>query len=418
MSVTSTAEALANCASTRTWTPDLCGQFCAAMYGYGSSGYSTALVQWQSVPAGLKFPGDQEAPPGALLFWGVGQGHVAIADGTGSCFSIDISGRGTVTRVPMDRIASVWGKPYLGWTVPYFQDQQWSAQMIKGVDVSRYQAVSGWETGIDFAFTKVTEGTTYVNPTWVAQRDTARAAGLVVGYYHFARPGNMIAQADFFLGKIALQPGDVLAFDWEDAGVTSAQKDAWISYVQGKTGHRVVLYCNTDFWKNRDTSSFAGDGLWIATGGYPAGSPPIQSAWLIHQYSTAGNLDHDVAQFSSRADMFAWAGGSDVALTASELKLLTETHDAVTKITSLVDTKVHGVGYYAAKGEQSLAAVLSQSRSNGGGISELKMALGLASQKLDTVAQVLANLDLSQVPAEVAAKIESLKLVVTVTEGP
>jgi hypothetical protein len=418
MSVTSTAEALLKCALTDTWAPDMCGQFCAAMYGYGSSGYRTALVQWQSVPAGLKFPGDPEAPPGALLFWGVGQGHVAIADGTGSCFSIDISGRGTVTRVPMDRIASVWGKPYLGWTVPYFQDQQWSAQMIKGVDVSRYQAVSGWETGIDFAFTKVTEGTTYVNPTWVAQRDTARAAGLVVGYYHFARPGDMIAQADFFLGKIALQPGNVLAFDWEDTGVTSAQKDAWIAYVQGKTGHRVVLYCNTDFWKNRDTSSFAGDGLWIATGGYPAGSPPVQSAWLIHQYSTAGNLDHDVAQFSSRADMLAWAGGSDVALTASELKLLTETHDAVTKITSLVDTKVHGVGYYAAKGEQALAAVLSQSRSNGGGISELKTALGLASQKLDAVAQVLANLDLSQVPAEVAAKIESLKLVVAVTEGP
>jgi hypothetical protein len=116
--------------------------------------------------------------------------------------------------------------------------------------------------------------------------------------------------------------------------------------------------------------------------------------------------------------MLAWAGGSDVALTASELKLLTETHDAVTKITSLVDTKVHGVGYYAAKGEQALAAVLSQSRSNGGGISELKTALGLASQKLDAVAQVLANLDLSQVPAEVAAKIESLKLVVAVTEGP
>jgi hypothetical protein len=392
----------------------MCGQFCAAMYGYGSSGYRDALTQWNRTPRGLTFPARTDAPPGALLFWAggsAGHGHVAISDGTGSCFSIDISGPGTVSRVPAGTISSRWGLPYLGWTYPFFQGEQWSPVMIKGVDVSRYQAVSGWQTGIDFAFVKVTEGTTYVNSEWVAQRDTARAAGLVVGYYHFARPGNMVAQADLFLSKIALRPGDVLAFDWEDPGVTSAQKDAWISYVQAKTGHRVVLYCNTDFWKHRDTSSFAGDGLWIATGGYPAGLPPIQSSWLIHQFSTAENLDHDVAQFSDRAAMLAWAGGSDVALTASELKLLTETHDAVTKITSLVDAKVHGIGYYAARGEKGSLDVLTQSRSNGTGITAQAKALLEANQKLDAVAQTLAALDLSGLPDAIASKLAKLKIV-------
>lgn len=38
--------------------------------------------------------------------------------------------------------------------------------MIHGVDVSNYQAASGWEDGVDFAFVKITEGTTYTNPKW------------------------------------------------------------------------------------------------------------------------------------------------------------------------------------------------------------------------------------------------------------
>ena len=428
MSVASVLEALARCALTRSWAVGMCGQFCAAMYGYGASGYRDALTQWRQTPPGIRHPGATDAPPGALVFWGggsAGHGHVAIADGTGSVFSIDIGGAGTVTRVSTGTITSRWGLPYLGWTAPYFQGQEWEAVAIYGMDVSMFQPINFLLTTpsdkkpVDFAIIKVTEGTGWVSSRWTGQRQWARDHGLSVGFYHFARPGNMVDQADRFLAQINLQPGDHLWFDWEDAGVTNAQKDAWISYVQGRApGHRVGLYCNTSFWTGRDTTGFAGDGLWIATGGYPAGAPPIKSNWLLHQYSTAGNYDHNVAQFATRADMIAWAkGDEDVALTAAELKLLTETHDAVTKITSLVDTKVHGVGYYVAKGETNLAATLSQSRSNGGGISELKTALNLANAKLDTVAGVLAGLDLSQVPAEIAAKIEALKINVGFTEG-
>lgn len=426
MPVTSVVEALARCAITSSWSVGMCGQFCAAMYGYGSSGYASALVQWNNAPAGLRFPGATDAPPGALMFWGGGShgfGHVAISDGFGEIFSIDISGPGTVSLVPAGTITSRWGLPYLGWSLPFFQGSQWSPAMIKGVDVSRYQAVSGWQNGIDFAFTKVTEGTGYVNPSWTAQRDTMRAAGLVEGYYHFARPGDMVAQADFFLSKISLVPGDVLMFDWEDAGVTSAQKDAWIAYVQGKTGHRVILYCNKDFWLHRDTSGFAGDGLWIATGdpaSFPAGFPGIKSPWLIHQFSTAGNLDHDVAQFASRADMAAWAGGTDVALTAAELKLLQETHDAVTNIKSLQDSSVHGAGYYLAHGQFDQLLTVKQAQANGNSLSALTQALGAANAKLDAVGQMLASLDLSQFSADLVAKIEALKILanITVTEGP
>lgn len=182
--------------------------------------------------------------------------------------------------------------------------------MINGYDVSQYQPVQFPVAGIDFAIIKITEGTGIVNPVWVQQRQWAHDHGLSVGFYHFARGGSMTAQADYFLSKVNLQAGEHLWFDWEDEAVGSAQKDAWIRYVQSKEpAHRVGLYCNGNFWKNIDRSGFAGDGLWFATSGFPAGHPPITAPWLIHQYSTANNIDHDVAQFNSRAEMVAWALG-------------------------------------------------------------------------------------------------------------
>lgn len=180
--------------------------------------------------------------------------------------------------------------------------------MISGYDVSGYQAAQFPVSGADFAIIKITEGATFTNTKWLSQRTWSRDHGLVTGFYHFARPGSMLTQADFFLSRVNLRPGDILAFDWEDSGVSSAQKDEWIHYVRAqRPDHRVLLYCNTYFWKNLDHSSFAGDGLWIATGGIPAGSPPVKADWLIHQYSTAGGIDHNVARFETRDAMRTWA---------------------------------------------------------------------------------------------------------------
>ncbi|MFI0742887.1 glycoside hydrolase family 25 protein [Streptomyces sp. NPDC021100] len=180
--------------------------------------------------------------------------------------------------------------------------------MIHGVDVSSYQSENYPVAGQDFAFVKVTEGMSYTNPKWVAQRDRARAAGLVVGYYHYVTPGSMSAQADRFLGKIALRAGDVLALDWEEAGVSCADKDRWLARVGARAPeHRVVLYCNRDFWFHRDTTSRAGDGLWIADPDHAAGRPGVQFPWTFHQYGTSGGIDRNVARFADRAALRSWA---------------------------------------------------------------------------------------------------------------
>lgn len=179
---------------------------------------------------------------------------------------------------------------------------------VNGIDVASYQGTVYGTANLGFVLVKATEGAGYVNAKHAAQIATGRAANLGVGHYHFARPGSMSAQADYFLAHAAARPGDILAFDWEDAGVSSADKDAWIKDIQAKTPHnRVILYCNLDFWKGRDHSGFAGDGLWIADPGAPAGHPRVSQRWTFHQYGSADGVDHDVANFADRAALHAWA---------------------------------------------------------------------------------------------------------------
>lgn len=234
--------------------------------------------------------------------------------------------------------------------------------MIHGYDVSNWQPAQFPlsdtinKKPIDFVIIKVTQGTGYENPKWVQQRDWARSNGLSVGYYHFGETGRVVAQADYFLSRLGpLQPGEHLWFDWEtnpddSTAPTNGEKDEWISYVRLKArGHRVGLYCNTHFWKNVDRTSFFGDALWIATGGIPAGEPPIEAEWLIHQHSTANSIDHDVARFGSRAEMKAWAGDSG----GGSVELL----EAIRSVEAKLDGLAMGVGANAVEVKAELAAL-------------------------------------------------------------
>lgn len=119
----SVSEALKNAADTANWTVGMCDNFVANMYGFTNSGYDSASVHWANLPAQDKHPGDSNAPAGALMFWGGGYGHVAISDGQGGIYSTDIPTAGTVGHVPASYVSRVWGKPYLGWSTPYFQGQ-------------------------------------------------------------------------------------------------------------------------------------------------------------------------------------------------------------------------------------------------------------------------------------------------------
>lgn len=186
--------------------------------------------------------------------------------------------------------------------------------MIKGYDVSAFQNANFPTAGTSFAFIKGTEGRSYVNPKQKEQAAHARAAGLVVGFYHFLHPGHIKEQAAHFVQGSASIEYDLMVVDWETnpdgSAATCAEKDAFIAEVRRLRGssHKIGLYCNRDFWRHRDTTGNAGDFLWIAVYGVTAGKPGIQSAWLFHQY-TDKPLDTNVCKFASKAELVAFAGG-------------------------------------------------------------------------------------------------------------
>ncbi|MBH5337103.1 muramidase [Streptomyces pactum] len=181
--------------------------------------------------------------------------------------------------------------------------------MLHGIDVSSHQ--SSFDTdGVDFVFVKATEGRSYINPRQSAQAGKARKAGCVLGFYHFLWPGNIAAQARYFVEECASEEGDLLAVDWENTGdgtrATNAEKDRFLREVKRlRPTHRVLLYCNRQFWLNHDTTSYAGDGLWIADY-VTAGKPRIKAKWRFHQY-TDTPLDKNVGAFADKAALRKWA---------------------------------------------------------------------------------------------------------------
>ncbi|MGV4986031.1 glycoside hydrolase family 25 protein [Streptomyces sp. NPDC001709] len=182
--------------------------------------------------------------------------------------------------------------------------------MLHGIDVSAFQSSAYDTDGLSFVFIKATEGRSYVNPRLTAQTKRGRDAGLVVGFYHFLWPGNLTAQAEYFVQHAPDRPGDLLAVDWETTGdgthASNAEKDHFIRKLKELRPHnRVVLYTNRDFWLNVDTTSYAGDGLWIADY-VTAGHPRIKASWRFHQYSSTPH-DKDVAHFASKDALHAWA---------------------------------------------------------------------------------------------------------------
>ncbi|MER0245027.1 glycoside hydrolase family 25 protein [Streptomyces sp. HSW2009] len=182
--------------------------------------------------------------------------------------------------------------------------------MLRGIDVSSHQSTDFSTEGLSFVFVKATEGRSYVNPKQSAQASRARKAGCVVGFYHFLWPGNLADQAQYFVRECASKEGDLLAVDWENTGngtrASNAEKDTFLREVKRlRPTHRVLLYCNRTFWLNHDTTSYAGDGLWIADY-VAAGKPRIKAKWRIHQH-TEHPIDQNVADFASKEALRTWA---------------------------------------------------------------------------------------------------------------
>ena len=124
---------------------------------------------------------------------------------------------------------------------------------LRGIDVSHYQSTINWNSvknaGTTFAVTKATEGTSYRDPSFLANWNGMKAAGIIRGAYHFARPGtDPVAQANYFINYVRPIRGDLqLMLDLEATdGKTKSQVWAWtqafVNRVKAKTGRPCLMY--------------------------------------------------------------------------------------------------------------------------------------------------------------------------------
>jgi cell wall-associated NlpC family hydrolase len=106
-----------------------CGRLAARAWGRESSGYTSAIVQWEAMKAkGKAHIGKRNIPVGALLYYdydGSQYGHVAVYLGNNKVMSNDVKddsrGEGGVYIVDTkDLEGGEWNLKYLGWSAPVY----------------------------------------------------------------------------------------------------------------------------------------------------------------------------------------------------------------------------------------------------------------------------------------------------------
>jgi len=220
--------------------------------------------------------------------------------------------------------------------------------VVRGTDVSSYNDPINWATvagsGVKFAYIKATEATYYTNPYYASDVSAAKANGLYVGAYSFARPDypNPATQADFLLKVANYRPDGRTLPPFVDLeygsavgqpncyGLSPNQMSAWIrdfvNEFQRITGRLPMIYTGT-YWWNQCTgydTSFGNLPLDIAN--YSSSSPTLPAGWrtyTVWQYTdnsgipgAASNIDGDVFN-GSLADLAAFAGPSSAPAATS-----------------------------------------------------------------------------------------------------
>lgn len=129
--------------------------------------------------------------------------------------------------------------------------------MDYGIDISHWNALVDANAvranGITYAWCKATEGTAYVDPTFVGKVGQLRAAGIAVGAYHFMRGGDPRAQARHFrtVAATCLTPGSVLPMlDMEAADARGSANEYVRAFYDELSPSVADVYGNLDWWRN------------------------------------------------------------------------------------------------------------------------------------------------------------------------
>lgn len=167
------------------------------------------------------------------------------------------------------------------------------------IDISHHNTVSSFEkvlqAGVFGIIHKATQGTSYVDPTFSANRRKAEQAGLRVGAYHFGTAGDPIAQADHLVSTAGLDTLLVLDFEGNPQGhdMTLEEAEHFVDHVKQVTGRYPGLYSGhtiKEALANRGITSpeqteLSKCWLWIAQYSKAPLLPKIWPTWTLWQYT-------------------------------------------------------------------------------------------------------------------------------------
>lgn len=197
--------------------------------------------------------------------------------------------------------------------------------LAEGLDASSWQHPHGapvdWHaaaaSGQTYAFIKATEGTGPANRYYESDVHNARAAGMVIGSYHMARPAMEPAQqAHAFADRLQSVGGPQLppVLDLEyDEELDPAELAEWtqifLDTLTERTGRTPIIYTYRSFWIEQmaNTTRFAEYPLWLAEYGVSQPTLPViggWSEWLFWQRAETGR----VPGFVDKVDLNVFAG--------------------------------------------------------------------------------------------------------------
>jgi len=174
---------------------------------------------------------------------------------------------------------------------------------IKGIDVSQWQGSIDFNAvrsdGIAIVYIKSSEGFNETDPFFERNYDSARAAGLSIGVYHYVTArtaAQAITQAHFFASRLHRKSIDCrLAMDFEDLnGLGNPQIRtvalAFLQETEKITGKKCIIY--SDYTNAlRLSPIFARYPLWQAQYGVRFPSPlALWPEWTGWQYSDSGHI--------------------------------------------------------------------------------------------------------------------------------
>lgn len=163
--------------------------------------------------------------------------------------------------------------------------------MILGNDVSEHQGVIDWNTyknNTNFAILRATVGTARLDNQFIKNRDTARAANIPLGFYHYSYPqyNTPQAEADFFKNAVSdIREGEILVLDFEEqwSGNTVDFCKRFLDRLSGSlNGYKPLIYLNQSQTTSLNWKPVvdAGYGLWIAAYTYDPNKNTFQiGAW-------------------------------------------------------------------------------------------------------------------------------------------